>query len=155
EVEVVESGLPDLVAIQRCYRSFAERNTGPVISEREDWWRRRVFRLWSDAPVRIVAARRRGRPGPEIEGYAAFQRDAIPGTWSYGLSCTPLVALPPAAASALLVYFRGFRGLGHSLSWFGPPADPLAVWLAAGADDLAPVRVQRFMVRIVDAKAAL
>jgi len=157
--EVAESGLAELDVIRRCYRRFASRHTGLVECDTEDWWRRRVFRLWSDAPVRVVVARRPGpggvAPAGEIEGYAAFQLDAIPGTWSYDIACTHFIALTPGAAWALLKYFRGYRGLGQSLSWYGSPNEPLAVWLGAGAEDVTPVRTQRFMTRLVDVSGAL
>src|SRR4029078_9670586 len=137
---------------QACYRRFAARYTGMVDSREERWWRMRVIRRWNAA----VASRQfvvRGAGG--IEGYATFQLDSLPETWSYRITCTHFIGETASALSALLGYFRSFRGLGSQLAWYGAPQEPVGPLLGGGAESIQSTRQVRFMTRILDVPEAL
>jgi len=142
----------DLDAVRACYGRFAARHGGTVESADEDWWRLRVLRRWNpDVTTRAVVVRGSGG----VEGYAAFQLDPQQDTWGYRITCSHLVATTPAATMALLEYFRGFRGVGQTLAWYGPPGESMSVLFAGGAETVQPVRTLRFMTRILDVPPAL
>ena len=147
--EMTEADLPE---VQACYRRFASRYTGMVDSHEERWWRMRVVRRWNpDIASRQVVVR--GERG--IEGYATFQLDSLPETWSYRITCTHLIGETAAALSALLAYFRSFRGLGAQLVWYGAPQEPIGLLIGGGAESIQSVRQVRFMTRILDVADAL
>jgi predicted acetyltransferase len=147
--EMVEADLP---AMQECYRRFAARFTGMVDSHEERWWRMRVVRRWNpDVASRQVVVR--GASG--IEGYATFQLDALPETWGYKITCTHLISETASALSALLGYFRSFRGLGAQLVWYGAPQEPIGLLIGGGAESIQATRQVRFMTRILDVADAL
>jgi predicted acetyltransferase len=142
----------DLPAMQACYRRYAARITGMVDSDEDYWWRMRIIRGWNpDVASRAVIVR--GEQG--IEGYATFQLDALPETWGFKITCTHLVADTAVALSALLGYFRSFRGLGAQLVWYGAPNEPLGLVIGGGAETIQAARMVRFMTRILDVPEAL
>jgi hypothetical protein len=69
---------------------------------------------------RAVVAR--GASG--IEGYASFTfgSDQGPLDFEYSINCRHLVATSVEGWASLLTYLRGFRGLGRTLKFTGPPA---------------------------------
>jgi len=147
--EMTEADLPGM---QACYRRFAARHTGMADSREDRWWKMRVVRRWNpDVANRQVVVR-----GPEgIEGYATFQLDALPETWGFKITCTHLIGETAGALSALLGYFRSFRGLGAQLLWYGAPQEPIGLLIGGGAESIQAHRQVRFMSRILDVADAL
>lgn len=142
----------DLEPIRSCYRAFAERQNGHIECVDDDFWRQRVLRRWNpDVPGRAVVVR--GEAG--FDGYATYQLEALPDTWGFRISCLHFVGRSEGALRSLLSYFQNFRGIGQTLSWWGPPNEPLGLLLGGGGETLQPSRTVRFMTRILDVARAL
>lgn len=143
----------DLDAVRACYRRATVAANGPIDSDDPTWWPRRILAplLAPDAVARTVVAR--GEDG--IEGYAAFVQEKEDGDLdvSFRLDCRHLVASTIEGYASLLGYFRGFRGLGQSLRFTGPPFDPLG--LLVDEQRVRPVWTFRWMLRLLDVRAAL
>ena len=96
----------------------------------------------------------RGASG--VEGYASFTFGSDPGgplEFEYAINCRHLVATSVEAWASLLSYLRGFRGLGQTLKFTGPPAHPLA--LLVEEQRVRPAWSFRWMLRLLDVPAAL
>ena len=143
----------DLEDVRACYRSAVSGHQGPIDSDEPDWWPDRVLGRWfSDDVQRTVVAR--GRSG--VEGYASFTLGSDPGgplDFEYAINCRHLVATSLEGWASLLPYLRGFRGLGRTLRFTGPPAHPLG--LLVEEQRLRPVWSYRWMLRLLDVPAAL
>jgi predicted acetyltransferase len=143
----------DLDAVRACYRRAMEPHNGPIDCDDLDWWRDRIMGNRNpDEHQRAVVAR--GADG-EVEGYASFvyERDQGELDISFRLSCTHFIASSLDGVASLLAYFRGFRGLGQTLEFSGPPADPLA--LLVEEQRVKPAWTFRWMLRLLDVPAAL
>jgi predicted acetyltransferase len=143
----------DLDAVRACYRASVSRHPGPIDSDENDWWPLRILGGWfSDDVQRTVVAR-----GPSgIEGYASFTFGSDPGgplEFEYAINCRHLVATSVDGWASLLSYLRGYRGLGQTLRFTGPPAHPLA--LLVEEQRVRPVWSFRWMLRLLDVPAAL
>ena len=143
----------DLEDVRACYRASVSSHPGPIDSDEEDWWPSRVMGRWfSDDQHRAVVAR--GASG--VEGYASFTFGSDPGgplEFEYAINCRHLVAVSLEAWASLLSYLRGFRGLGQTLRFTGPPAHPLA--LLVEEQRVRPVWSFRWMLRLLDVVGAL
>lgn len=142
----------DLDAVRDCYRRATASSNGPIDSDDHLWWPERILApLIPDALARTVVAR--GEAG--IEGYAAFTQEKEEGDLdvSFRIDCRHLVASTIGGYASLLGYFRGFRGLGQTLRFTGPPADPLAMLVEE--QRVKPVWTFRWMLRLLDVAAAL
>jgi predicted acetyltransferase len=143
----------DLDAVRACYRRAMEPHNGPIDCDDLDWWRDRIMGNRNpDEHHRAVVAR---GAGGEVEGYASFvhERDQGELDISFRLSCTHFIASSLDGVASLLAYFRGFRGLGQTLEFSGPPADPLA--LLVEEQRVKPAWTFRWMLRLLDVAAAL
>lgn len=142
----------DLDGVRACYRRVARASTGPIDSNHSTWWPSRILepRMPDDIFRAVVV---RGRDG--IEGYSSFTYDSAEGSFGveFGIDCNHFVASTEAALRSLLAYFRGFRGLGKTLTWAGPPFDPAAMLLAE--QRLRPHWTFRWMSRLLDVPGAL
>jgi predicted acetyltransferase len=127
-------------------------HNGPIDSEDPWWWTDRILGHWSPDDVhRVVVVR-----GPEgIEGYASFVQNATPGHLDidFRLDCKQFLATTPDAYRALLVYVRGFAGVGQALRYTGPPDDPLSLFVEV--QRLGIESNYRWMLRLLDVPAAL
>jgi predicted acetyltransferase len=143
----------DLEDVRACYRASVSSHPGPIDSDEEDWWPSRVMGRWfSDDQHRAVVVR--GASG--VEGYASFTFGSDPGgplEFEYAINCRHLVAVSLEAWASLLSYLRGFRGLGQTLRFTGPPAHPLA--LQVEEQRVRPVWSFRWMLRLLDVPSAL
>jgi predicted acetyltransferase len=142
----------DLDGVRDCYRTSVSGHAGPIDSDEPDWWRDRILGRWfSDDVQRTVVAR--GEDG--IEGYASFTYGAATGAidFNYLIQCRHLVATSVEAFGSLLSYMRGFRGLGVSLRFTGPPAHPLGLLIEE--QRVLPVWTYRWMLRLLEVPAAL
>ena len=100
---------------------------------------------------RAVVAR-----GPDgTEGYALFTYGEASGAidFNYSVVCRHLVASTLFGMASLLSYLRGFRGLGVSLRFTGPPAAPLSLLIQE--QRVLPVWTYRWMLRLLDVRTAL
>jgi predicted acetyltransferase len=90
-----------------------------------------------------------------IEGYASFTfgSDQGPLEFEYSINCRHLVATSVEGWASLLSYLRGFRGLGRSLKFTGPPAHPVA--LLVEEQRVRPAWSFQWMLRLLDVVGAL
>ena len=142
----------DLEDVRACYRASVSHTRGRSTRTRTDWWPSRVLGRWfSDDQHRAVVVR--GASG--VEGYASFTfgSDHGPLEFEYAINCRHLVAVTAGAWASLLSYLRGFRGLGQTLKFHGPPASPLA--LLVEEQRVRPVWSFRWMLRLLDVVGAL
>jgi predicted acetyltransferase len=143
----------DLEDVRACYRRSVSGHQGPIDSDEPDWWPQRVLGRWfSDDVQRTVVVR-----GPEgVEGYASFTYGSDPGgplEFEYTLSCRHLVATSVQAWASLLSYLRGFRGLGRTLKFTGPPSAPVS--LLVDEQRVRPTWSFQWMLRLLDVPGAL
>jgi predicted acetyltransferase len=145
----------DLEGVRAVFREVMETQNGPIYSELDDWWTMRIVGTSQpDVLFRIVVVR--GDDG-SIEGFCPFQHGKADSAgdfdFSFGIETHFLVARSEAALGSLFAYFRGFRGLGESLQWSGPPADPVA--LLVDEQKVKPAWTFRWMLRLLDVPGAL
>ncbi len=117
------------------------------LDEDPDWWPQKILGRWfSDDVQRVVVAR--GVSG--IEGYASFTfgSDQGPLDFEYSINCRHLVATSVEGWASLLSYLRGFRGLGRTLKFTGPPAHPVA--LLVEEQRVRPAWSFQWMLRLLD-----
>jgi predicted acetyltransferase len=142
----------DLDGIRACYRASVSGHEGPIDSDDPDWWPQKILGRWfSDDVQRAVVAR--GTSG--IEGYASFTfgSDQGPLDFEYSINCRHLVATSVEGWASLLTYLRGFRGLGRTLKFTGPPAHPVA--LLVEEQRVRPAWSFQWMLRLLDVVGAL
>ena len=142
----------DLDGIRACYRASVSGHQGPIDSDDPDWWPQKILGRWfSDDVQRAVVAR--GASG--IEGYASFTfgSDQGPLDFEYSINCRHLVATSVEGWASLLTYLRGFRGLGRTLKFTGPPAHPVA--LLVEEQRVRPAWSFQWMLRLLDVVGAL
>jgi predicted acetyltransferase len=143
----------DLDAVRACYVRATEMQNGPIDCDEPTWWPDRIMGHFTpDEHQRAVVAR---GPGGEVEAYASFLYEKDEGDLdiSFRLSCKHFVASSLDGIASLLAYFRGFRGLGQSLEFPGPPAEPLA--LLVEEQKVKPAWTFRWMLRLLDVPGAL
>lgn len=140
---------PDLDAVDACYQEVATRTNG-LLSRDRTWWERRVLRSpWDDVPSYRYLVREDDR----VTGYVIYRTDKAPDDWRFVLGCRDLVWTTPGAARALLALASMHRSTAATMSWIGPPTEPIA--------DLLPEdRIQlegrfRWMLRLLDVPGAL
>jgi predicted acetyltransferase len=142
----------DLEAVRACYRRTMSVHNGPIDSEDPWWWNDRILGHWSANDIhRVVVVR--GADG--VDGYASFVQREHEGHLdiSFRLDCKHFVAATPEAYRALLVYVRGFAGVGQALRYTGPPDDPTSLFVEV--QRLAIESNYRWMLRLLDVPAAL
>ncbi|MFL5767952.1 MAG: enhanced intracellular survival protein Eis [Actinomycetota bacterium] len=145
----------DLDGVRAVFREVMERQNGPIYSELEDWWTERILATSEPGVLfRVVVVR---AEDGAVEGFCPF-RHGKAGTgsdldFSFGIETSHLVVRSEAALRSLLAYFRGFRGLGETLQFSGPPADPIA--LLVDEQKLKPAWTFRWMLRMLDVPGAL
>ena len=153
-LEVSEIDLPaDLDAVCACYRRAVSYHAGPIECDEPGWWTERILSpLFTDDVHRAVVAR---AEDGGVEGYASFEQPYVEGDLdvAFRIDCKHLVASSVDGLASLLSYFRGFRGLGQSLRFTGPPAHPLA--LLVEEQRVRPVWTFRWMLRLLDVPTAL
>ncbi len=141
----------ELEAVRGCYRRVASTNNGPIDCDDDQWWPARILGpSHPDKIERVVVAR--GEEG--IEGYASFvHEDATEDLEvAFKIETKHFVAATSEALRSLLAYFHGYRGLGQSLMFHGPPADPVA--LLVGEQRVKSTWTFRWMLRLLDVPGA-
>jgi len=152
EVEELDV-IRDLDGVRACYVDSARHQAGPIDCDDPDWWPERILRRgWTDDVHRAVVAR--GGRG-NVEAYASFTQKKAGGEndFAFLIDCKHLVASTVEGYASLLTYFRGFRGLGLSLRFVGPPAHPLSNLVEE--QRVRPEWTFRWMLRLLDVPAAL
>jgi len=150
-LSVEEYGPTDLDGVRACYRRAAAPHNGPIDCDDDHWWPVRILGDYGvDGIARTVVARGDGG----IEGYAAFTQHKAQGDLetSFDVGCKHLLAATPGALTSLLGYFRGFRGIGQSLRFYGPPTEPMT--LVVDELRVKPAWSYRWMLRILDVPGA-
>jgi predicted acetyltransferase len=152
-LDVSEYDPGHLPEVRDCYRRVVPTSNGPIDCDEEDWWTVRVMGHWNpDVVSRAVVCR---DEDGVVQGYASYYHDQAEGepAPAFRIACKHLVAATPEALRSLVSFFRTFRGLGQTLSFFGPVNPPLAM--------LVPEqRVKerwsfRWMLRLLDVVASL
>ncbi len=141
----------ELGAVRACYRRVASTHNGPIDCDDDQWWPVRILGSTSPEKIeRVVVAR--GEDG--IEGYASFLNEDATGDLevAFKIETKHFVAATPEALRSLLAYFRGYRGLGQTLTFQGQPADPVA--LLVGEQRVKPTWTFRWMLRLLDVRGA-
>jgi predicted acetyltransferase len=144
----------DLDGVRAVFREVMSTQNGPIYSELDDWWTERILAT-REPDVLFRVAIVRGENGA-IEGYCPFRYGKAGGgdfDFAFGIETAHLVARSEAALRALFAYFRGFRGLGESLQWSGPPADP--VTLLIEEQKIKTAWTFHWMLRLLDVPGAL
>jgi predicted acetyltransferase len=154
-LRVEEYRTGDLDGVRALVREVMETQNGPIYSELDDWWTERIL-SGREPDVLFRAVVVRGEDGG-VEGFCPFRYGkASSGAdldFSFGIETHHLVARSEAALRSLLAYFRSFRGLGETLQWSGPPADPIA--LLIDEQKVVPAWTFRWMLRLLDVPGAL
>jgi predicted acetyltransferase len=135
--------------IRTAFRRLAATENGLAEGLDDDWWQNRVLgRHHPDGPATTIVV-----SGEEPEGYASFRQESLRPDWGFRVACNHLVANSRPALQSLLGYFRRFRGLGEDLTFYGPPAEPLAMVLEE--QTISATWSFRNMSRILDVAGAL
>jgi predicted acetyltransferase len=143
----------DLDAVRACYRRAMEAHNGLIDCDEPSWWPERI--MGNPIPEHLHRAVVARTAHGEVEAYASFVHEKDDGDLdvTFRLACRHLVASSLDGIASLLGYFRGFRGLGRTLQFTGPPADPLAMLVEE--QRLRPTWTFRWMLRLLDVRAAL
>ncbi len=152
ELPVEEYRSDHLEGVRACFRRFAQTQNGQLESDDERWWTDRILaNPRPDVIWRTVVA----RAPDEIEGFCHFKYRSATGQFdfSFDIETSHLIATTERALRSLLAYFRSFRGVGESLQWSGPPADPIA--LLVDEQKVVPAWTFRWMLRLLDVPGAL
>lgn len=143
-------GPGDDAAVRDCYRRFAERENG-MIDRSDGWWSEWVLDPYLDRPTYRFLL----REGGTVRGYLVFGQSPEPGTglpYVAAANCLDLVWDTPATAQALLA-FLGVQGpLTSSITWPGPPNEPLMALLGTQAEVVSSLT---WMTRILSVGPAL
>jgi predicted acetyltransferase len=143
----------DLEPVRACYRRVASTYDGPIEGTDDTWWTDRIVGHWNPADIHTVVVAR--GEGGDVEGYLSFVHVPAEGTLggSFDLEAKHFVWATREALDSLLAFARGYRGLGQSLRFTGPPAEPLA--LAVEEQRVKPTKTLRWMLRLLDVPVAL
>lgn len=87
----------------------------------------------------------------EPEGYVVFTHEANSG--SYDINILDWVWLTPEAGQRLWTFLADHRSLAGNISWYGPPIDPIQLFLAEQTYQI--LKTERWLLRIVDLPQAL
>ena len=141
----------DLDGVRSCYHDWVQHHHATLEPTDDRWWTERIFDDGGEESFGAVVV----RDGDDVTGFATFKRANDPGLPDvrFGLECSSFVAADARAVHALLAYFRGFRGLGHSIVFSGPPAEPVAMLVEE--QKVLPSWTFRWMLRLLDVPSAL
>src|SRR3989440_6218996 len=116
----------DLDEVNAAYERFASGTNG-LVRRSADWWKRRVFSDWEN---RIVY-RYLVREGGDVTGWIVYMLSKADGeSWRLNVDVRDLVWTTQAAGRTLLSLAALHRSTGQSMTWPGPPTDPLADLIA-------------------------
>jgi predicted acetyltransferase len=139
----------DLPEVNAAYERFAAGTNG-LVRRSEDWWQRRVFSDWEDRQVYRYLVREDGN----VTGWIVYMLSRAGGdAWRLNVDGRDLFWSTARAGRTLLSLASLHRSTGESITWPGPPTDPLADLIAED-----PVEVHgtfRWMLRLLDLPAAI
>ena len=142
----------DLEGLQACYRASIRHGNGPLEPTDDAWWSRRILRPFGEGSTRGGGARTR-RIDRGVRRVPLHGRRGRTPRHRFRTGMPGVFAAHRIARSALLTYFRSFRGAGIWLQWCGPPEDPIALLLPE--QDIATPFRYRWMFRVLDRPGAL
>lgn len=149
-VEVRRAVPDDVAAIHRCQQQLGAGRDGSLVRD-DAWWARRLPPDLRDVVAYVVDDPE--APG-EVAGYAIYRHGPGPRPYDYTVQVTELLADDPDVVRAL---WRVVGSSGSQAPWvevIGPADDDLFL-LLANADPVAVRSEIRWMVRLVDAPAAV
>ena len=139
----------DVAEVNAAYERFAAGTNG-LVRRSVDWWQRRVFSDWEDRTVYRYLVRENG----QVTGWIVYTLSAAGGDpWHLKVDGRDLIWTTPRAGRTLLSLASLHRSTGESITWPGPPTEPLADLIAED-----PVEVDgtfRWMLRLLDVPAAI
>jgi len=139
----------DLDEVNEAYERFASGTNG-LVRRSADWWRRRVFSDWENR----VVYRYLVREGEEITGWIVYMLAKSKGdAWRMNVDVRDLMWTTPAAGKTLLSLAALHRSTGETMTWPGPPTDPLADLIAE--DPIENDGSFRWMLRLLDVPGAI
>jgi predicted acetyltransferase len=137
----------DPAALRALYDGRARRHSG-FIDRTQYFWQRLLVPLGEEARTLLVD----GDAGPE--GYAILGYRPTPSPLAPNeLTVRDAVARTPAAARRILRLLADHRSVARTATLASGPGDPLL--LVAREERLEVAEVQRWMLRVVDVRAAL
>ena len=139
----------DLPAVIDAYERFASGTNG-LVRRSEDWWQRRVFTDWENRTAYRYLVREHG----EVTGWIVYMlSSAGQDAWRLNVDGRDLIWTTPAAGRTLLSLASLHRSTGESITWPGPPTEPLADLIAE--DPVEVHGIFRWMLRLLDVPAAI
>lgn len=147
-VDVTEMTEEDLEEVRRAYAAFAATQAG-LLDRPEDWWRKRVLLDHDGREYYRYVVRESGH----VTGWIVYRLVGSKDDWRSDVQCRDLIWTTPRACRALLGLAALHRSTSSSMSWIGPPSDPLADLLHE--DDIKHDGAFRTMARLLDVPAAL
>lgn len=140
---------PDHPAFPELYRRRAEISNGNLDRSDAIWGRTRVVYGAEQLHGYLV-----GPAGAE-EGYAVVEQRKAAGRFGFDLHLRDFVAHTPAAARRLWTLFASHGTIAKFVHFNGAPLDVLHCQLPEQGDPIKLQHFDRWMVRILDVRAAL
>jgi predicted acetyltransferase len=135
--------------VNAAYERFASGTNG-LVRRSEDWWQRRVFTDWENRTAYRYLVREQG----EVTGWIVYMLGSAGGdAWRLKVDGRDLVWTTAAAGRTLLSLAALHRSTGVSMTWPGPPTEPLADLIAE--DPIEVSETFRWMLRLLDVPAAI
>jgi len=139
----------DVEEVNAAYELFASGTNG-LVRRSADWWRRRVFNDWENRIAYRYLVREEGR----VTGWIVYMLAKGTGeAWRMNVDVRDLVWTTAAAGKTLLSLAALHRSTGETMTWPGPPTDPLADLIAE--DPIENDGTFRWMLRLLDVPAAI
>jgi predicted acetyltransferase len=147
DLALVRSGLDDCARLEAIYRPHAAATPGHL--ERIPWTWGRIF---ASRPGQTPEAFRVG----DDQGYAVLVQTRSGGLHRWSLHARDLVACTRQAGARLLALVADYNSTVSELTFTGPPAPaPALTWLLREMHGVSIEATLRWMVRILDVRAAL
>jgi predicted acetyltransferase len=135
----------DRPAIEACYARVAPATSG-WLDRPAVWWERILDERWAERQIYVVE----GTDG--LDGYVVYEH--LPAErWGFTIRVHEVVARRPEVALALWRLVGTSSSLVRTVLAKGPPEHPLLLILPE--QDLRPVQELRWMLRLIDASAAV
>jgi predicted acetyltransferase len=148
-LDVVPFDDADIAEVNAAYEQLASGTNG-LLQRSNEWWRKRIFSDWSNRTIYRYLVRENG----SVTGWIVYALAAISGeAWRFNVDVRDLMWTTEAAGRTLLSLSSLHRSTGESMTWPGPPTEPLADLIAE--DPIAVNDVFRWMLRLLDVPAAI
>jgi predicted acetyltransferase len=139
----------DVPSINTAYERFALGTNG-LVRRSDEWWQRRVLTDWNDK----TQYRYMVREGGEVTGWIVYTLEhAGADAWVSKITARDMHWATPGAGNALLSLAALHRSTSESITWAGPPTDPVADLLEE--DRVESAETFRWMLRLLDVPGAI